>query len=53
MTTTASFELTYVMPEIDVVQSIVNQKPAFETPPEAIYKFDLADETVEMSVDLG
>ena len=53
VTTSASFDLTYVMPEIDVVQSIVNQKPAFETVPEALYKFDLADETIEMSVDLG
>ena len=45
-----SFVLTYLMPELDKVQNIVNQSPAFSAA--LAYKFDLAT-TSKMTADLG
>ena len=50
---TASFDLNYYFAsEIDTVQSIINQKPAFEKPLASSYVFDLA-ENVDLIEDLG
>ena len=54
LSTSVTFVISYTLPEIDVVESVINGKPRWDSTEVATrYVFDIGDPSAKMSVDLG
>ena len=54
LATSVTFDISYTLPEVDVVEKVINGKPKWDNTDVATrYAFDIGDPNAKMSVDLG